>query len=321
MLSSALITLRRRGAWALFRAVASLGKARVERDLLGKRFVKRRIHSYDMLLDTNDKGISRSLILFGTREVDHKVILEKVLRPGMKVFDIGANIGYYALMELGLIGREGSLIAIEPSPSNVKLLNRNLELNGYTGIPVIECAVSDQSSRREFFLSKQSNLNTFHTQGTGTKDLSGESIDVRTSTVPELAETYGQPDLIRMDVEGHEVEVINGLVEAVRAGTMAPMIIFETHLTRYGADHDMEAPLRALFAEGYRVRYAASSSERGTELLKGLGYAPLESVRTDDVVRSIFENISADHAVEVICRTGGARTILLAKDGGTRRQT
>ena len=44
-------------------------------------------------------GISRSLILFGTREVDHKIILERVLEPDMTVFDIGANIGYHVLME------------------------------------------------------------------------------------------------------------------------------------------------------------------------------------------------------------------------------
>ena len=87
-----------------------------------------------MFLDLQDRGISRTLLLFGERELEHKKMLEEVLEPGMSVLDIGANIGYYALMELNLIGKTGNLIAVEPSPSNVDLLKRNLSLNGYLGL-------------------------------------------------------------------------------------------------------------------------------------------------------------------------------------------
>ena len=47
-----------------------------------------------MNLLTNDRGISRSLILFGKREEDKKYILDEVLNETMNIFDIGANIGY-----------------------------------------------------------------------------------------------------------------------------------------------------------------------------------------------------------------------------------
>jgi FkbM family methyltransferase len=313
MLSGALITLRQRGPSVLAWAIVNAAGANLQKLVLGRRFIERRIHNYRMLLDLEDKGISRSLILFGTREVDHKIILEKVLKPGMAVLDIGANLGYYVLMEMGLIGPSGRMVAIEPSPSNVELLKRNLALNGHHDVPVIAGAVSDSAGEREFFLAHQSNLNTFHTTGSGRQHLSGKTVKVRTYTVPELAASHGKPDLIRMDVEGHEVEVFNGLIPAVERGELAPMIIFETHLSRYGADHDMEAPLRRLFAAGYGVRYLASSSERGTGLIDSRGYRGVERVRTDDVERVIYENIRAEDAIELICRTGGARTVLLQK--------
>ena len=56
-----------------------------------------------MYLLTNDSGISRSLILFGKREEDKKYILKKILNSKMKVFDIGANIGYYTIFFLKIL--------------------------------------------------------------------------------------------------------------------------------------------------------------------------------------------------------------------------
>lgn len=70
----------------------------------GQRYVTRRIHGYRMILDLQDPGLSRGLMLFRTRELDHKVMLERFVRPGMQIFDIGGNIGYYPLMELSSTG-------------------------------------------------------------------------------------------------------------------------------------------------------------------------------------------------------------------------
>ena len=130
--------------------------------LFRKRFVKRKIYNYEMFLDLKDKGLSRALWLFGNRELDHKYMLETIVKPGMSILDIGANIGYYPLMELKLIGKEGRLIAIEPSSSNISLLRKNLSLNGFNNVEIHEGAISDENTSKEIFISTQSNLNTFH---------------------------------------------------------------------------------------------------------------------------------------------------------------
>ena len=320
MLHSAYITLRDRGPGVLASAAWHLVRGNLHRHLLGRRFVERAIHDYRLLLNLEDPGISRSLLLFGTREVDHKIILDRVVEPGMTIFDIGANIGYYVLMELGLLNGRGRVIAIEPSPDNVRLLRRNLALNGHDDIKIIEGAVSDSQGARVFHLSAQSNLGTFHTVGSGAKHLSGETITVRTLTVPELAADHGAPDLIRMDVEGHEVEVIGGMIDAIRAGELAPLILFETHLSRYSDDHDMAAMLRALFGCGYRVGLLSSSYERGTRLIDDRGYKGSAPIPTDGVARVVYENIADDDAIDFICRCGGARTVLLAPPKLSDRQ-
>jgi FkbM family methyltransferase len=316
MLSSIYTTWRERGPQALACAASNLAYGEICRRILGRRYLEKPIHDYRMLIDLEDRGISRSLLLFGTREVDHKILLEEIAHPGMRVFDIGANIGYYALMELGLIGESGELIAIEPSPSNVALLRRNLELNGKAGrVSLIEGAVSNASGSASFHLSAHSNLGTFHADGSAAKLLSGEQISVRTYTVPELAAEHGAPDLIRMDVEGHEVEVIDGMLDAINAGTMRPTIIFETHLSRYGADHDMAAVLKGLFAAGYGVPMAATSWQRGTDILAARGYEGGAPIATDGVERVIVRQVAPDDAIDIICRTGGLRTVVLAPTG------
>jgi FkbM family methyltransferase len=310
-INSAIETLRDRGAPALCKAVWGIARTAGHR-MTGRHFALCRVYDYRLWVDLDDRGISRTLMLFGERELEHKAMLERIVEPGMRIFDIGANIGYYAIMESQLVGPSGQVVAIEPSPENVTLLRRNLEHNAVSNVAVREGAISDEKGEREFHLSTQSNLNTFHNVGSGAVHLAGESIPVEVSTVPALTEEFGPPDVMRMDVEGHEVEVIRGLLDAVEAGTMRPKIIFETHLSRYTADHDFEPVLRRLFAAGYEVSLAASSWERGTEVVETFGYRGVEKIRSDGVIRTLFESISADDAVKLICETGGLRTVILS---------
>ena len=106
-----------------------------------------------MFLDSDDRGISRGLILFGEREIDQKIIIEKSLHPGMCIYDIGANIGYYVIMENKIINKKGKIIAIEPSKKNIKLLKKNLKLNNISrkNVVIINSAISDFIGKKIFY--------------------------------------------------------------------------------------------------------------------------------------------------------------------------
>lgn len=279
----------------------------------GRQFVQRRVNDYQMLLDMNDPGISRALMMFRTREIDHKVMLERIVRPGMRIFDIGGNIGYYPLMELGLLRGTGQLIVIEPLPQNFALLKRNLALNHYTDIPMHQAALSNEATAKTFHLSTQSNLGTFHPSATGDETPTGTTLEVETLTLSLLAQRYGAPDLMRMDIEGHEVEVIGSMLDDIAKGAYAPIIIFETHPDRYGPDHDMAATLKRLFAMGYGAPLVSSSDDASTARLAAMGYSPGQRISTDAVYRTLFENIKADDAIELICHSNCIRTAMLAK--------
>ena len=90
--------------------------------------VTRYVQGSKMQLHLDDGGISADLALDGIREpLSTKTVHEEV-REGYTVVDIGANIGYYALMESGLAGKKGKVYAIEPSQNNFSNLVKNIKL-------------------------------------------------------------------------------------------------------------------------------------------------------------------------------------------------
>ena len=68
----------------------------------------------------------------------------------MKIFDIGANIGYYVLMQSKLIGKKGKILAVEPVRKNMKLLKKNLELNKNNITRTIQVAVTNKKKFKKF---------------------------------------------------------------------------------------------------------------------------------------------------------------------------
>lgn len=278
--------------------------------ILNKKFITKKIYNYKMLLDLYDKGISRTLLLFGKRELEHKKMLENIIKPEMTVLDIGANIGYYSLMMLELMGNKGKLIAVEPSPSNIEILRKNLLLNKYNDIEVHNAAISDENGTKKFFLSEMSNLNTLNYTEKKSLNLTGKTINVKTLTVPQIMEGRNL-DLIRMDVEGHEVEVLNGLIPNIGVNNLYPSIIFETHRSRYNNEHSMENTLKNLFAKNYKVSMLGSTSKEGTKKIEAKGYIGTESIQTDEYERVIFKNIKEQDAIDLICNEGGVRCAVL----------
>jgi FkbM family methyltransferase len=91
---------------------------------------------------------------FGTHESDVQWILSKIVRPGMKVDNIGAHLCFFALILSKLVGPEGQVIAFEPNPEVKKRLVEHLSLNGLDGrVCVEECALGDFDGDARFSLS------------------------------------------------------------------------------------------------------------------------------------------------------------------------
>jgi FkbM family methyltransferase len=210
------------------------------RDVLGSK----------MYLNLKDFGLSKQLILNGIREPECTRIMKKELKKGMIIAEIGANIGYYALLEASIIGKTGKIYAIEPFPLNFDLLNKNINLNSYQNIiDAYNIAISNRSGVEKLYVKDKHNLcNMLENESEG-------SIEVKTETFDNFIKNKQKPELIRMDIEGYEYFVLDGMKKTIKQCNSCKMFI-ELHL--YQMDKkglDYKKPVKTLFELGFKPTY------------------------------------------------------------------
>ena len=160
-----------------------------------------------MFVDLRNNRIGFHLVKYGIWEPDTVNYIREFLHPGMKVLDIGANIGYFVPIEAKIVGSSGKVYAIEPDPRNLDLLRKNIQLNNVSNVEIFDCAISDKTGIEEFYLSKTSSHNSLlpisKTIG---------KIRVKVYTVDDFLKENGinSVDAMRIDIEGAEGKAING---------------------------------------------------------------------------------------------------------------
>ncbi len=306
-----------RGIGTMLKYLLKRGSYEFRKKLLKQRFVEINVHNYRMVVDLNDPGISRTLIHFGTREKDHIYILNKELSPGNVIIDLGANIGYYALMEANIVEKEGYVYALEPSPSNADMLRKNISLNNYNGIvDVFQVGASNKTGKEKFYTSEMSNLGTFSPTryyGKSSMIKSSPSIYIKTTTIPDFVVDKKPIDFIRMDIEGYEVEVFEGMMPLLENRNFSPKILFETHRPKYDdTHHSMRKALIKMFKHGYYPKIVVSDNHPKGEFLKR-GYKPETLIHTDGYWRGIYYGVANKDAIDFVCDIGFVRAVLLER--------
>ncbi|MFH1170778.1 MAG: FkbM family methyltransferase [Candidatus Vogelbacteria bacterium] len=190
-------------------------------------FAIRSINGSMMFLDLkNDVGISKDLFIFGKREhvTTDFLIRERVINDKEVILDIGANIGYYALLESRLTGSSGIVYALEPVSNNYRLLIKNIEINNVKNIKAFKLAAGQKSGEDYIFVANKGNISSFvfNDQVSYTK-----KEKVKVVRIDDFVrEKNITPTMIRMDVEGYEKEIVKGMVSTL---LKTPKLLIEMH--------------------------------------------------------------------------------------------
>jgi FkbM family methyltransferase len=145
---------------------------------------------------------------FETQELS---FVQRFLRPGMTVLDIGAHHGLYTLLASKRIGEAGRVVAFEPSQRERRALRRHLALNRCRNVTTQELALSSETAEREFYVVEE--------WADGCNSLRQPALDAKTSLarvqVDRLDAVLGRlkidhVDFIKLDVEGAELGVLEG---------------------------------------------------------------------------------------------------------------
>lgn len=181
---------------------------------------------------------SASNVWYFTSRYDYPELtfLDRYLRLGDHVLDVGANIGTYSLFMAARIGVEGRVVAIEAEPVTVSRLRHNIAANGLEGRVVLhDVAVDSRPGQVEFF-NDLDVANAIAPSG----DARGSSVTVRAATLDDLTAGSGPLAVAKMDVEGVEVRALEGAASLL-ARRSPPVWITEviaTQLRRFGSTVD-----------------------------------------------------------------------------------
>ncbi|MGA9507544.1 MAG: FkbM family methyltransferase [Candidatus Sulfotelmatobacter sp.] len=154
--------------------------------------------------------------LLGTDEPHLQRAIRDYVVAGDTVYDIGANVGYVSLSLAKRVGPKGRVIAFEPIPSSAEAFRENIELNGITNVRLLNLAASDQSGEAVIRMIENSATASlvWHRN-----EPSATELRVRTEAIDELVEAgeFGLPTFVKIDVEGAEGSVLQGMRDTIAA--------------------------------------------------------------------------------------------------------
>ena len=276
--------------------------------LINKRFVIAKIYNNKMILDLKTPGISQTLFIYNKRELLDIEILMNELKDSMNVLDIGANIGYYALLEASLLDK-GKVYAFEPDPRNIEILKKNIKLNNFSEkIELYPYAVAEKNCIKKFYLAKQTNLNSFTRKGKN-----DDFIEVKCLRLNDFAEEKNI-DFIRMDLEGYECMVIAGMIDFLRIKQDLKLLI-EVHSVFYDNEKfNFKEKLKTLEKFGFYVKYLVSAGKAKQSEIIQRGYEPIRSAREGSLGHGLYKNIKMEDLLFFLDnKTKIVRSILLEK--------
>jgi len=178
------------------------------------RVVDAEIDGVRYRLDLGEK-IDSEIYFRGAYEPVATMAVKRIVRPGMTVFDVGANIGYFSLLFARLVGGSGSVIAFEPTTWAFEKLSANIALNAFRNVSAERLALSDVAHSRE----ARSEQTAFRASWPVSGPVARRDPEVVTfvpldSYVAQLEIKH--VDLIKIDVDGYELRVLRGALETLR---------------------------------------------------------------------------------------------------------
>lgn len=175
---------------------------------VGSRFLRKKLGSFDLLLDLRDRwGVSKYLLKYGEYDAELCRLVKSLIPAKAVCIDIGANIGFWTNFLISDC-HASKVYSIEPEPSNLSLFRQNIDLNASNGkVELFANAVGDKPGQPSLFLSED---NAGDHQLYDSKE-GRKQIQVAVKRVDDLIGER-QIDFIKMDVQGFEPYVVEGML-------------------------------------------------------------------------------------------------------------
>jgi FkbM family methyltransferase len=191
-----------------------------------KNFLSKEIFNDIKLNLYKDSSLSESLFK-GDFEYQEVQFLNSFLKPNDVFIDIGANIGYFSIIASKRVASNGKVYSFEPTDKTYERLRQSLILNNCNNVHTYQVALSDKCEQREFTTSTDG-FDAYNSLGSPSQGASFSKDIVQTQTFDFFQKEHNipTPTLIKIDVEGWEIPVIEGMKETLEKAN-APFLIVE----------------------------------------------------------------------------------------------
>lgn len=176
-------------------------------------------NGYKMYVDTRSRDHGVHLMYGGKWEEAYTLAFLRLLRSGSTVLDVGANLGWYSMIAAPIVGRTGSIVAIEPNKRFADLLFASFEINGFENFcQVYNVAAGDRCGMVDLMLNVDRPGHAYAREfGTfipvGETNGSADAYLAQSVALDDLMISRGHDfaDVIKMDIEGFEGVALRGL--------------------------------------------------------------------------------------------------------------
>jgi len=264
---------------------------RAFRSLTSPTWVSRRLFGRDMHMDLARTSAQKLLFLEGERFVEERHVLRTLLKPGMTVVDVGANIGYYMLLADQCVGPSGRIICVEPSVENLPELRRNIDANALRNVELHEVALGAENGE----VGLKTGINS------GVAELGQAEHVVPVQRLDALVSD--RVDFLKIDVEGYEGQVIEGASRLIE--TFRPTIFLEMHphlVGRFG--YSVDGVLGMISPHYTKMTFLAKTKRSQSPVGKALSrYLNVNTIKAVPDNQQYLQSLSGDvdlHAFWVV---------------------
>jgi FkbM family methyltransferase len=218
--------------------------------------------------------IGQALKKHGVYEPSETRLIAALLRPGDIFVDVGAHIGYHAVLACRLVGDKGLVIAFEPDPISYSFLVQNLEQNACRTALFYDIAILDQVGRVKLYLNDQNTAdNRCYDAGDGRRAIEVQAMTLDGILNGLLTNRALHPRMVKIDTQGSEVEVLRGARKLLEKG---PELLIEWWPKGLiGAGHQPSQLLDELEGAGYSLFWPGGGPVDKPSLLRQAAANPL----------------------------------------------
>ena len=169
-------------------------------------------HSTLLIVDSNDLIITPQLVIYRRWEPELTELIWNSCNADTVFVDVGANIGYFTVLAGSRIrdGGKGRVIAVEPNPACLPLLERNLVIN-WSMCPIeIHKVAAGAAAGEAWLASPTARAANAHIATGGDHTDAEQRTSIRVETLDSLVPEGLAVDILKIDVEGHEISVFRG---------------------------------------------------------------------------------------------------------------